>query len=79
LKNAKGYSKKANPYDNAVVEAFFSNMKKEELNSNSFELFDELQESADKYIKFYNDYSPHNSLKGKTPNLVEKEFNGLSA
>ncbi len=55
-------------------------MKREELNSNSFEFFDELEECVDKYIAFYNDYRPHNSLKGKTPNQVEKEFfSGQSA
>lgn len=57
-----------------VIEAFFSNMKREELNSNSFEFFDESQEYADKYIKFYNDQRPLNYLKGKTPNQIEKEF-----
>ena len=40
-------SKSANPYDNAVVEAFFSNFKREEINSGTFSDFKELNEAID--------------------------------
>jgi len=74
LKIEQSFSKKANPYDNAVIESFFGTMKLEELNSHNFEYYDELKECVDKYIEFYNDYRPHSTLKNKTPNQVEKEF-----
>lgn len=67
-------SKKANPYDNAVVESFFSNLKREELNSYVFKSFDELKAVIDGYMNFYNDYRPHESLKNKTPNQVESKL-----
>ena len=74
LKVEQSFSKKGNPYDNAVMESFFGTMKLEEMNSHNFEFYDELKECVDKYIVFYNDYRPHTTLKNKTPNQVEKEF-----
>lgn len=74
LKVMQSCSRSGNPYDNAVIEAFFSNMKREELNSNNFEYLDEVKECIDKYMKYYNDYRPHDSLKNKTPSQAENEF-----
>ncbi|MCL2798223.1 MAG: IS3 family transposase [Firmicutes bacterium] len=74
LKVTQSCSKTGNPYDNAVVEAFFSNMKREELNFHNFEYFDDLKECIVKYMEYYNGYRPHNSLKNKTPNQIEQEF-----
>lgn len=67
-------SKRGNPFDNAVIESFFSNMKRDELNSQNFELFEEMEICIDNYIDYYNSYRPHRSLNNKTPNQVEKEF-----
>lgn len=74
LKVKQSYSSKGNPYDNAVIESFFSNFKREEINSHNFEYFEELEECTDSYMKFYNDYRPHESLKNKTPNQVEDDY-----
>ncbi len=74
LKVKQSFSSKANPYDNAVVESFFSNFKREEINHHSYEYFEELQESVKEYMNYYNDYRPHSSLKNKTPNQVENDY-----
>ncbi len=83
LKVKQSFSRKGTPLDNSVAESFFSNFKQEEINSKNFEFFDELKESVDSYMQYYNDYRPHNSLKNKTPNQVETDYelevlNGLS-
>jgi len=74
LRVEQSCSKRGNPYDNAVIESFFSNMKRDELNSHNFEFFEEMQECVDDYMEFYNDYRPHRSLQNKNPNQIEKEF-----
>lgn len=74
LKVEQSFSKSGNPYDNACIESFFSNFKREEYNSKRYEFFDELEESIDSYMNFYNDYRPHQKLNNKTPNQFEKEY-----
>lgn len=74
LKVKQSFSRKANPYDNAVIESFFSNFKREEINHHDYEFFEELQESVKEYMNYYNDYRPHLSLKNKTPNQVENDY-----
>lgn len=74
LKVEQSFSKSGNPYDNACIESFFSNFKREEYNSKQYEFFDELEESVDSYMKFYNDYRPHQKLNNKTPNQFENDY-----
>lgn len=74
LKVKQSFSRKANPYDNAVIESFFSNFKREEINHHDYDFFEELQESVKEYMDYYNDYRPHLSLKNKTPNQVENDY-----
>ena len=74
LKVKQSFSNKSTPYDNACVEGFFSNFKREEINSHNFEFYDELAECVDSYMKYYNDYRPHESLQNKTPNQVENDY-----
>lgn len=71
---AHSFSNKGNPYDNAVIESFFSNYKKEDYNYKNFQFFDELKESVDKFVQYYNDYRPHMSLQNKTPNQFEDDY-----
>ena len=68
------FSNTGNPYDNAVVESFFSYLKKEETNRYEYETIEELRESVDKYIKFYNSERPHHFLKGLTPDTFEANY-----
>ena len=70
----QSFSKRGNPYDNACMESFFSSLKREEYNSKQYAHFDELEASIASYIRFYNEYRPHQSLKNKTPDQVEEEY-----
>lgn len=74
LKVNQSFSKSGNPYDNACMESFFSNLKREEYNGKQYEYFDELEESVDSYMRYYNDYRPHQTLKNKTPNQFENDY-----
>lgn len=42
LKVEQSFSKRGTPYDNAAIEAFFSNMKRDDLHSRQFQYFDEV-------------------------------------
>lgn len=67
------YSKKAYPWDNAVTEAFFKYMKKEELNRRTFSSIQEVQLACFEYIEsFYNRHRPHSTIGMLTPE--EKEL-----
>ena len=70
-------SQAGTPYDNSVIEAFFSNFKQDDLNNCEFENFDELQIVVDRYIEYYNSYRPHEFLRYKTPDEVEMEYKEL--
>lgn len=70
----QSFSKAGNPYDNACMESFFSNLKREEYNIKEYTSFDELQESMFSYIDYYNDYRPHQTLNNNAPNYIEKDF-----
>ena len=74
LKVDKSFSKAGNPYDNACMESFFSSFKREEYNSKEYKYFDDLKNSVDEYMKYYNEYRPHQSQKNKTPSIVEDEY-----
>jgi len=74
LKVEQSFSKRGTPYDNAAIEAFFSNMKRDDLHSRQFQYFDEVVAAVKNYIEFYNEYRPHKSLAFKTPNQVEKDY-----
>ena len=74
LKVEQSFSKRGTPYDNAVIEGFFSNMKQDDLNSRNFEYLDDLKKAVADYIEYYNNDRPHNTLNNKTPNEYEEEY-----
>ena len=74
LKVEQSFSHKGNPYDNACMESFFSTFKREEYNTKNYNDIDELVGSIDEYIKIYNEYRPHQTLKGKTPSQFENDY-----
>lgn len=79
LKVEQSFSKRGTPYNNSVVEAFFSNLKRDDLHSRQFEYFDDLKIAVKNYVEHYNSYRPHESLGYKTPNQVEIEyFSGIN-
>ncbi|MDA9470893.1 Transposase [Enterococcus sp. 5H] len=68
-------SKPAYPSDNAVTEAFFKYMKKEELNRKIFSSLQEVQLACFEYIEgFYNSQRPHGTLNMLTPNEIESIY-----
>lgn len=68
-------SKPGYPWDNAVTEAFFKYMKKEELNRRTFSSLQEVQLSCFEYIEgFYNSQRPHGTLDMLIPNEMEENY-----
>lgn len=59
------------PYDNSVMESFFSNMKREELYRRKYRSEREIHKAVTDYITFYNDKRPHTSNGYKTPTAKE--------
>ena len=74
LKVLQSFSKPGNPFDNAVIESFFSRLKNEELNRRIFCDYKSLKETVREYIDFYNSYRPHDTLGGITPNKFEEIY-----
>jgi len=63
------YSKKGYPYDNASMESFNAILKKEEVNVNSYETFNQAKIAIFEFIEsWYNNLRVHSSLNYLTPN-----------
>ena len=63
------YSKKGYPYDNASMESFNAILKKEELNVNNYEKFNEAKLAIFEFIEsWYINQRIHSSLGYITPN-----------
>lgn len=60
--------------DNAVAEAFFSIMKREELSHNFYKSKEHLESVVAEYIDFFNNAHPHRKLKNMTPNQYELNY-----
>ena len=69
----QSFSRSRTPHDNAVMESFFSYLKKDELCRHRYNSEIEFLKGIDKYIAFYNENRPHRSLHYKTPNNDEKD------
>ena len=61
------HSRKANCYDNACCENFFSHLKSERLELNIPKNEEDLLNTIDDFILFYNTNRPQRKLKGMTP------------
>ncbi len=55
------------PKGNAVIERFFRSLKQECVWQNSFKTFTEAKDAVDKWVSFYNQERPHQSLNYATP------------
>lgn len=63
------YSKKGYPYDNASMESFNAILKKEEVNVNNYETFEEAKMAIFEFIEsWYNNIRIHSTLNYLTPN-----------
>ena len=74
----QSFSPSGRPYHNAVMESFFSSMKKEELYRTEYHSESELKKRIQKYIEFYNTERPHSTLHYKSPNSYEQLYYELS-
>lgn len=70
----QSFSPSGRPQHNAVIESFFSSMKKEELYRTNYHSAGEFKKRIKKYIEFYNIERPHATLAYKTPNTYERLF-----
>jgi putative transposase len=70
----QSFSPSVRPHHNAVMESFFSSMKKEELYRTNYHSIGEFRQRIKKYIEFYNIERPHATLFYKTPNTYERLF-----
>lgn len=70
----QSYSHPGTPYDNAVCESFFGNLKKECVFHKKFNTIEEVSETVEEYVSFFNGYRPHRRLNMKTPNEVEEQY-----
>ena len=69
------YSKKGYPYDNASMESFNAILKKEEVNVNTYETFDEARKAIFEFIEsWYNNVRIHSSNDYMTPNEKYAEY-----
>jgi len=70
----QSFSRAHIPYDNSVMESFFSTLKREELYRTKYRSEREFRAAVDKYIAFYNSERPHGNLQYKTPDQKEREY-----
>lgn len=70
----QSFSKASTPYDNSVIETFFSSLKREELYRKKYRSEKELRTALDDYMDFYNAARPHAHNKYRTPQQAERDF-----
>ena len=63
----QSFSKAYTPYDNSVMESFFSSLKREELYRSKYR-------SENEFMVFYNEQRPHAVNQYKTPAQKESEY-----
>ena len=62
------------PWDNAVSEAFFASLKREELSHKYYTSPEQLKRDVADYVDFYNNVRPHENLGMLTPREKERQF-----
>lgn len=70
----RSFSSPGKPRDNAVAEAFFNSLKKEELYRRRYSSEVDFKQSLQKYVHFYNYERPHKYLGYGTPAQFEDSF-----
>jgi putative transposase len=77
-KITQSMSRKGNCWDNAVAESFFKTIKHEWLNRFKFTSHQQLNDSVEDYINWYNNERLHSSLGYLTPLEMEVKLRGFS-
>ena len=72
----QSFSRAHIPYDNSVMESFFSNLKREELYRTKYRSENEFRTAVNQYIVFYNEQRPHAKNGYKTPLKKELDYLG---
>lgn len=75
----QSFSKAHVPYDNSVMESFFSSLKREELYRTKYRSENEFRTAVKNYMEFYNEKRPHAKNGYKTPAKRELEFSSRQA
>lgn len=70
----QSFSRPGTPYDNSVMESFFSSLKQEEIYRTSYSSFADFKKRVDEYIVFYNSKRPHRANNYKTPKQKEEMY-----
>jgi putative transposase len=65
------YSRPGRPTDNPFIESFNGSFRDECLNTNWFLSLDDARDKIESFRRDYNEYRPHSSLQGLTPNQME--------
>lgn len=61
------------PKGNAIIERFFKSLKQECVWQHRFATFEEAKEMIDKYVKYYNEERPHQTLKYASPEVFYEQ------
>lgn len=75
-KVVQSFSAPGQPHDNAVMESFFSFMKREEIYRTQYKPEQQFEKSIENYIEFYNTQRPYSTLNYKTPDQFEAIHEG---
>lgn len=70
----QSFSRAHIPYDNSVMESFFSSLKREELYRTKYRSEYEFRTAVDNYMLFYNERRPHAKNGYKTPMRMELNY-----
>lgn len=70
----QSFSRTKNPYDNSVMEAFFSSLKQEEIYRTSYRSFADCKVHIQEYMNFYNTRRPHRANNYRTPDKTEEDY-----
>ena len=70
----QSFSRAHVPYDNSVMESFFSILKREELYRTKYRNENEFRTAIDNFMIFYNEQRPHGKNANKTPLKRELEY-----
>lgn len=73
---SQSFSFPGNPYDNAVMESFYSTLRKEEININidKYENSRVIKDFLNKYFTFYNETRIHTNNDGLPPSIKEQKW-----
>ena len=74
----QSFSPSGSPQNNAVMESFFSTLKKEELYRHIYHSEHEFKEHVHEYISMYNSERPHATNQYKSPNAFEAMYQASS-